>query len=240
MHYLAQHDVLSGALNRASFNDELERAAWRAEAGGAGFAVLCVDLDRFKEVNDSLGHAAGDEVLRQVSQRLRALLRHGDQVARLGGDEFAILQTGVAGPADVATLAQRVVEIAGRTVRVRGPPDHHAAAASGRRSTAPTASRPTNCCTRPTWRCIAPRAKAAAASASTRRDSTGSCRSGASWRTTSARPSSRGDLSLHYQPLYAADGVTLVGYEALARWQHPDARQRAAGRLHSGGRRRPA
>jgi GGDEF domain-containing protein len=108
--YLAEHDLLSGALNRSSLNDELQRAAWRAEAGGPGFAVLCVDLDRFKEVNDGLGHAAGDEVLRQVAQRLRSLLRHGDAVARLGGDEFAILQTGVSGPDDVSTLAQRVVE----------------------------------------------------------------------------------------------------------------------------------
>ena len=108
--YLAQHDVLSGALNRASLNDELQRAAWTADAGGAGFAVLCVDLDRFKDVNDGLGHAAGDEVIRQVSQRLRVLLRHGDHVARLGGDEFAILQSGVGNPDDVRTLAQRVVD----------------------------------------------------------------------------------------------------------------------------------
>ncbi|HEY6353991.1 MAG TPA: GGDEF domain-containing protein, partial [Burkholderiaceae bacterium] len=120
--YLAEHDLLSGALNRSSLNDELQRTAWRAEAGGPGFAVLCVDLDRFKEVNDGLGHAAGDEVLRQVAQRLRSLLRHGDHVARLGGDEFAILQTGVSGPDDVSTLAQRVVETLRAPYEFQGQP----------------------------------------------------------------------------------------------------------------------
>src|SRR5262245_60911742 len=120
--YLAEHDQLSGALNRSRLNDELARAAWRAEAGGPGFAVLCVDLDRFKEVNDGLGHAAGDEVLRQVAQRLRALLRHGDHVARLGGDEFAILQSGVGSPDDVSALAQRMVETLAKPYEFRGQP----------------------------------------------------------------------------------------------------------------------
>ena len=64
--YLARHDVLSGALNRASFHDALEQATWHHQAAGTRFAVLCIDLDRFKEVNDMLGHAAGDEVLRQA------------------------------------------------------------------------------------------------------------------------------------------------------------------------------
>ena len=90
--------------------------------GGPGFAVLCVDLDRFKDVNDGLGHAAGDEVIRQVSQRLRALLRHGDHVARLGGDEFAILQSGVSNPDDVRTLAQRVVDTLAAPYEFQGHP----------------------------------------------------------------------------------------------------------------------
>ena len=78
--YMAHHDTLSGALNRSSFNDALKQATWRREAGGPGFSVLCIDLDHFKEVNDMLGHAAGDEVLRVATQRLRDAVREGDPV----------------------------------------------------------------------------------------------------------------------------------------------------------------
>lgn len=87
--YLAAHDALTGLPNRASFIDALEKAT----ADGAGnTAVFLLDLDRFKAVNDTLGHAAGDQLLKEVGVRLRAEIREGDTVARLGGDEFAILQ----------------------------------------------------------------------------------------------------------------------------------------------------
>lgn len=120
LHYLARHDPLSGSLNRASFNELLRQAAWRQSSGGPDFAVLCIDLDRFKDINDSLGHAAGDEVLRQVAARLRDLVRHGDMVARLGGDEFALLQTGVDGPEAVSRLCERVVESLGIPYELAG------------------------------------------------------------------------------------------------------------------------
>jgi diguanylate cyclase (GGDEF)-like protein len=218
--YLAQHDVLSGALNRASLREELERAAWCAEEGAPGFAVLCVDLDRFKEVNDGLGHAAGDEVIRQVSHRLRSLLRHGDQVARLGGDEFAILQGGVAGPDDVRTLAQRVVDTLAAPYDFQGHPvvcgGSVGAAIYG------VDSRRVDDLLHKADLALY-RAKAEG-------------RGGFSFyeahldRDLQARRELAQDLrqaiesdqlTLHYQPLYASDGVTLNGYEALARWTHP-------------------
>jgi diguanylate cyclase (GGDEF)-like protein len=108
--YMAHHDVLSGALNRSSFSEALNQATWRRAYGGPAFSLLCIDLDRFKEVNDSLGHAAGDQVLRVATQRLKACLREGDQVARLGGDEFAILLMGLSSTASVTPLAQRIVQ----------------------------------------------------------------------------------------------------------------------------------
>ncbi|MDR3468280.1 MAG: EAL domain-containing protein [Xanthobacteraceae bacterium] len=107
---LAQTDALTGLANRACFLGRLDEILRDARAGR--FSVLMLDLDRFKNVNDSLGHAAGDNLLREVAQRLKAGLRDSDLLARLGGDEFAIIQ--IAGDdqhADAATLATRVTEL---------------------------------------------------------------------------------------------------------------------------------
>ncbi|HUG60198.1 MAG TPA: EAL domain-containing protein [Methylomirabilota bacterium] len=104
--FLAEHDVLTGLPNRAAFQRELEKAcAGRADGGGA-FALFCVDLDRFKEANDVFGHLAGDDVLIQVSERLRSILPDNGVVARLGGDEFALLapDLGVHASADLAEV----------------------------------------------------------------------------------------------------------------------------------------
>lgn len=89
--HLALHDHLTGVANRAQFERELERSCARARRAGTSVAVIFLDLDRFKEVNDRLGHAAGDELLRAVADRLVANVREGDLVARLGGDEFAVV-----------------------------------------------------------------------------------------------------------------------------------------------------
>ncbi len=90
--YFAAHDPLTGLANRLSFADQLGLSLARSKRDGSAVAVLCLDLDRFKEVNDSLGHAAGDQLLQQVASRLSSCLRAGDTLARLGGDEFAVVQ----------------------------------------------------------------------------------------------------------------------------------------------------
>ena len=118
--HLATHDVLTGLPNRALFNDRLREAASDAAASGASFAVLCLDLDRFKNVNDTLGYAVGDALLRRVAERLRSVVRVDDVVARHGGDEFAILQVGARQPAAAAALAQRIVELIGRSYVIDG------------------------------------------------------------------------------------------------------------------------
>ena len=107
--YLAKYDVLSGALNRPSFEDVLKNAAKGATAVDRKFAVHCIDLDRFKEVNDTLGHSAGDRVLREVGRRLRMLRNSGDVIARLGGDEFAYLQMAPDGPMAVEACGRRII-----------------------------------------------------------------------------------------------------------------------------------
>lgn len=92
--FLARHDLLTGLPNRTLFTKKLDEAAARLQRRGEVFSVLMLDLDKFKQVNDTLGHPAGDELLKQVATRLRSSLRETDIVARLGGDEFVILQSG--------------------------------------------------------------------------------------------------------------------------------------------------
>jgi diguanylate cyclase (GGDEF)-like protein len=110
--YLARHDVLTGLANRALFMERIEQAIASA-ARGSAFAILFLDLDRFKAVNDTLGHQAGDALLRTVAARLLASVREVDTVARLGGDEFIVLQAGLESPGDAAQLAQRLIDIIG-------------------------------------------------------------------------------------------------------------------------------
>ena len=121
----AHHDVLTGLPNRALFHERLQTRISEAERHGDGFALLAFDLDRFKAVNDTLGHAAGDTLLREIAKRLLSVIRTEDTVARLGGDEFSIVLGRVADQADAHVAAQRVIEvveqpfvISGREVQV--------------------------------------------------------------------------------------------------------------------------
>ena len=99
MVHLAHHDALTDLPNRVLFRQKLEHALAYTRHGG-GLALLCLDLDQFKAVNDTLGHPVGDELLRAVSERLAGQLRETDTVARLGGDEFAIVQSRIEKPAE--------------------------------------------------------------------------------------------------------------------------------------------
>ncbi|HTA06534.1 MAG TPA: sensor domain-containing diguanylate cyclase, partial [Solirubrobacteraceae bacterium] len=105
----ALHDPLTRLPNRVLFHDRMEQALAQVDRG-VQFAVLCLDLDRFKLVNDTLGHPVGDSLLRQVAERLKACVREGDTVARLGGDEFAIVLLDLNDPAEVDALGARIIE----------------------------------------------------------------------------------------------------------------------------------
>ena len=117
--FLARHDDLTRLPNRALFHERVEQAL--AQVGrGTQAAVLCLDLDRFKAVNDTLGHPVGDGLLQAVADRLQACVREVDTVARLGGDEFAVVQVGLDSPADVELLARRLVEALSRPYDLGG------------------------------------------------------------------------------------------------------------------------
>jgi diguanylate cyclase (GGDEF)-like protein/PAS domain S-box-containing protein len=107
--FMAHHDALTSLPNRILLRSRMEEMLNRMRRHGNGIATLCIDLDNFKSVNDSLGHPAGDLLLRLVGGRLRGLLRDHDMVARLGGDEFAIVQADVSDPQEVVTLAERLL-----------------------------------------------------------------------------------------------------------------------------------
>ncbi|WP_237479001.1 putative bifunctional diguanylate cyclase/phosphodiesterase [Lichenibacterium dinghuense] len=113
-------DALTGLANRVRFGTRLDEARARLDRQGEGFAVLAVDLDRFKHVNDTLGHPIGDALLRKVAERLEITLRPTDTVARLGGDEFAVVQSDASGPEEAGTLAKRIVDLLGRAYVVDG------------------------------------------------------------------------------------------------------------------------
>jgi len=109
--HMALHDALTNLPNRLLLREQMEnRLAYLSR--DQSFAVLCLDLDRFKTVNDTLGHPFGDELLRQVAHRMSGCLRQGDTIARMGGDEFAILQGSIKQPYDAIALAQRLIEAA--------------------------------------------------------------------------------------------------------------------------------
>jgi diguanylate cyclase (GGDEF)-like protein/PAS domain S-box-containing protein len=105
---LARTDGLTGLANRATFIERLRHAFAAAQRGAGAFAILYIDLDHFKPVNDTLGHPVGDQLLREVSERLKSLVRETDVVARLGGDEFAVLQLEMGEPANAGTLAGKI------------------------------------------------------------------------------------------------------------------------------------
>jgi diguanylate cyclase (GGDEF)-like protein/PAS domain S-box-containing protein len=118
--YQAFHDALTGLPNRALFTDRLEHALARTQRQFGGLAVLFLDLDHFKLVNDTLGHEAGDQLLIAVAERIRACVRPSDTVARLGGDEFTILLEDLEGPYEAEQIAERITQLLGEPFAVIG------------------------------------------------------------------------------------------------------------------------
>ncbi|WP_170984854.1 bifunctional diguanylate cyclase/phosphodiesterase [Roseomonas sp. AR75] len=213
-------DSLTGLLRRDALLAALERAATPEGGGGQPFALLALDLDRFKSVNDTLGHAVGDALLRAVGRRIRTAIRDGDAAGRIGGDEFAILMTPPAGEVSASALAARVVELLGRPFLLDGhsvvtgasvgialyPAD--AAEPEALLRCADLALYQAKQEGRGDLRRFQP---ALRARAEERRRTESELRAAIAL----------GQFELHYQPHVELDGGRLAGFEALLRWRHP-------------------
>lgn len=116
--HLATHDPLTGIPNRLLFEDRLQNAIANAQRSGAHLAVVMLDINRFKSINDTFGHATGDEVLHCVAQRFSKVVRQSDTLARMGGDEFALVLTNMVRETDAARVAQKVLDTLARPIAV--------------------------------------------------------------------------------------------------------------------------
>jgi diguanylate cyclase (GGDEF)-like protein len=216
---MARHDALTDLPNRVLLRERLEHELKRVKRGEC-LAVLCLDLDQFKSVNDTLGHPIGDELLKAVADRLRKCTRDPDTIARLGGDEFAIIMTAMRQPSDAAALAQRMRESITRPFELEGhqivvdlsigiavapldaiDPDQllksadlalYGAKADGRGI----------------YRFFEPEMDARMKQ---RRELEMELR----------KALTSGQFELHYQPLVSLDNNEITGFEALLRWNHP-------------------
>jgi diguanylate cyclase (GGDEF)-like protein len=124
LRYIAHHDGLTGLSNRSLFLSNISQAMARAKRAGNLISVFFIDLDHFKEVNDTLGHDAGDDLLKQMAERIKGSVRGSDMVSRFGGDEFAVLISDIHQKTDVIAIAEKTVEAVGAVFKVKGSDIH--------------------------------------------------------------------------------------------------------------------
>ena len=217
--HMAHHDALTGLPNRVLFSARLVEAIAEHARTGATAALLCLDLDKFKFVNDTLGHPAGDALLRQVAERITACLRREDLVARLGGDEFAVLLRNPDAGA-VETITGRIIEALARPVRL-GDRDCQIGVSIGI-ARLPEHGTESDTLLRNADLALY-RAKAEGGSLAHCFEATMDswARSRRRRETDLHEAFARGDLALAYQPVVDVRARTIVGFEALLRWHHP-------------------
>jgi diguanylate cyclase (GGDEF)-like protein/PAS domain S-box-containing protein len=218
----AFHDPVTGLANRALFSDRVEHALMRSQRGFPDIAVVFIDLDDFKTVNDSLGHAAGDQVLQEVARRLRIAVRPTDTVARFGGDEFAVLLESVNDSSQAADAAARILHALELPLQIDGKQVFPRASVGiclvDRDDSVPEAAELLR--------------NADVAMYMAKRDSKGSYRvfepamhervvERLELRAELQQAIEADQLALHYQPVVRLAGHEILGVEALLRWNHP-------------------
>ncbi|CAM3775096.1 putative signaling protein [Pseudomonas reidholzensis] len=220
IHHMAHHDALTGLPNRTLFHERLKQALLRGEDSGKLTAALCLDLDNFKNINDSLGHAFGDKLLRALGKRLRRELREHDTLARLGGDEFAVVLTSLDNPEAACVTARRLIEAIAPPFQIEGhqftvgvsigialSPDDHDQAEQllGYADMALYEAKRNG---RNRYECFHLELDVAA-------------RQRRLVETDLRTALHLGQLQLHYQPVVDQETHSVTGYEALLRWEHP-------------------
>lgn len=221
LEHRAFHDALTGLPNRAFFLERLERAIADAHANSTRLAIAFIDLDRFKIVNDTLGHDAGDRLLKEVARRIRGALRDTDTLARFGGDEFLAIMPSVADAGAAAMIAQRVLDALHASPIAVSDRFLHASASVGV-SVFPTDGEDVATLLR---HADAAMYRAKQAGKNTYRLFAHDVSSEAAERfdleADLHQAIDRGEFELHYQPIIDLATSKLVSFEALARWRHP-------------------
>jgi diguanylate cyclase (GGDEF)-like protein/PAS domain S-box-containing protein len=218
--HLAYHDTLTGLPNRGVFTDHLARNVDRAAAGGETVAVLCIDLDGFKAINDLHGHPAGDELLAAVAHRLRSVVRGNELIARLGGDEFAIVQQGGTQPAHAGLLSERIIAALGEPFPVAGT-EARISASIGMAIFPADASTPTDLIKNADMALYRAKSEGRGLSRFYEAAMDEALRQRRQLEADLRLAMGTEQMTVHYQPLADLGSGRILGFEALLRWTHP-------------------
>jgi len=218
---LAHYDSLTGIPNRLLFNDRLDRALQRAERGDTPFALLYLDLDGFKAINDNHGHDAGDKLVKGIARRLSQCIRRSDSVARLGGDEFTVLLERVTSTNDIVTITQKIIDVITEPFMVDGHPLR--VGSSVGIAVYPEAGSDAATLLRHADRAMY-QAKAVAGSGYRFFTETMNAEAVDQTRMEAALRSAlnQDQFALYFQPRISLRSGKIVGAEALLRWHHPE------------------
>ena len=217
----ADHDPLTGLANRSRLQDRVDHALDRLRGRSANrAAVLFIDVDHFKHLNDRFGHATGDRALRVIAERIQSIIRPGDTAGRLGGDEFAILLEDVESPEVVAAVCQRLLDGLAQPIDL-GVASPIVGASIGYAMSGPESSNSEDLLRNADIAMYAAKAAGRGQAVAFRPDllETASARSELAAMLRGAE--SRSELQLHFQPIVNLDDATPIGFEALVRWQPP-------------------
>ncbi|MVA98048.1 EAL domain-containing protein [Nitratireductor sp. CAU 1489] len=218
--FLAHNDALTGLVNRARFTELLKQNVARLERYGSPFAVLYLDLDQFKAVNDSMGHMVGDKLLEMVSRRIKKVVRETDIAARLGGDEFALILANECETATVADLAARLVEDLSSPYQIEG--DFASIGVSIGIAIAPVNGiRPDQILRNADLALYRAKAEGRGAYRFFESQMDSDVRERRMLEAELRQAIAENELVLHYQPLVSAEDNRPSGFEALVRWNHP-------------------